>query len=288
VGKRKKNKNKQSKKNNSTDIIKPKRSPKLVFLLVGIIVLCVVCSLLAYFDYLPLSDPQLEPFEKRYYATFIEGMNVETFPEGGQKSVSISGVSSSFLTLDGEIILDTTSRSARNPIDVTIKLITSSGGLMGGEVEFEELPKKLHFEFPNAKIYNSNEDPVIELELKNDINPYYIGHSKLFYDEKGEYDFYLQESKKYQDYFNYTKTETDANIEVMYIPTNDPEDLGLRIMEISETPNEKIKIESYGQTITKEGYKMQIISIFIAIFIGTAVPLIIILRKFYSTKSIPS
>jgi len=59
-------------------------------------------------------------------------------------------------------------------------------------------------------------------------------------------------------------------------------------MAYDETPNEKIMIEPYIQTIAKETYKMQIISIFVAIFIGTTIPLVIILHKFYSTKSIPS
>jgi len=170
-----------------------------------------------------------------------------------------------------------------------IKLTTVSESITGGKIEIEKLPQKLHFEFPEAKLVDSDEDPIVELELKKGEEPYYIGHSKLFYEEeKGEYDFYLQESKKYQDHFNYTKTETGSIIETRIVQSEDPDDLGLRIMAYDETPNEKIMIEPYIQTISKETYKMQIISIFLAIFIGTTIPLLIILHKFYSTKSIPS
>lgn len=240
-----------------------KKSKKNSIFSVVLMIVGVVGILSVYSDVIRLDDSKMEPLLQTYLIKQITDMGVKQtiLPDGNiTDTYFMTSNMDSFSRLEGAILFDTTSKSAKNPINITIKLIPDPD--ISLLTDWKDMPENIHFTFPNAKKWSEKDIVIfkdfvdVKLEKFNEPYPYYFGNEIVYYEDAGQYDFYLKEAKEQEHNVTITEKE-DGNLQIkLHLDVNnDSSQLGTRIYAIDKYENQKLTIESYSQTITLNNYK---------------------------------
>ena len=230
-----------------------------------------VLMILVYFDVGFVNDDKIIPFQRSYLISIIEGQEIE----GTTKPFNLYNY---FFDINGTVHLQTTSRSAQNEIDTTVKIVPYNIEKSTPRPLQNYLPEQLHYVFPGAidasveiKSITLPKQTIIELQ-KYDSPLRYEGNKIIKYEDPYEYDFYLQERISMQ---NGTKEEI-----TMKYAFNLYDEQKSFMAELENTVNEKIIISPFSQTIAAEDRKSNLIFGFFGAMIASIAILVALIINY--------
>lgn len=229
-----------------------------------------------FFDILQFKDDEVVPVIRYYIISQESDMRVT-----GNTS-SMSTVDSG-LYLVGTMEMKSTSRSAQNPISITMHLTPKPVfNIIKIEDVWKILPDKFHYVFTNALHYPETKDEygipqneIIELS-KYDNPPHYEGSGTVIYQDSGLYNFYLQESSQM------LHPDAQGNVKFFHEFSNNTSNAKTMIAE-AIYGNDGVQIGSYEQTLSADSKKQEL---FIALFGIASAIMIPIYLDYRKTKTI--
>lgn len=234
-------------KSKSNKVETQKQFQKLLWPPIVLLIICIIGIGFVQLNIFFVNDDKIIPFQRSYLFSNVEKENPNELPT----SLLVMNY---FFDMNGTVNLHTISRSAQNPIDVTIYLEPYNIDQSTPRPISGILPKTLHYIFPNA--IEISDEPLditlpkqvtMDLELKNDPLRY-EGSKKIKYEDQGSYDFYLRERTDMQ------KGSIEEGF-LMEYEFNIHDDKKIFMAELKNTGNEKIIVGPYSQTLDAEGRK---------------------------------
>lgn len=250
--------------------IPKKRFQKLLLPPIILIVLCLIGVGLVHFDVVFVNDDKIIPFQRSYLFSNV------VLEEG--KELKELLVMNYFFDMNGTLQLHTTSRSAQNPIQISITLEPYNVEQSSPRPLSNAMPKTLKYVFPDA-LDVSVDPPVVTLpkeviiELKQKVDPLrYEGNKKIKYEDPSSYDFYLLERAQMEKAIN-------GSVTINYSFNIQNDERKIFMAELENTGNEKIRIGDFAQTLDAEERKSNWFKFFIATAFTSVIPIIAILVK---------